>query len=105
TNVSNASGARVLSSGNTLSFYDDGGNIYEFGYECKECSGERHTNCAKFDRLTPTVVAGTAQVTENGPLRVTVTAPIDVTVLGRTTTFTLQYSLVAGSPYLEMALT
>lgn len=92
-------GAQVVSSGNTLSFYYDGGNIYEFGYECDN---------NYFSELTPTVAAGPATITESGPLRVTVSATINVTVpIGQrnvTLPFTLQYSLAAGSPYLEMTL-
>src|SRR5207247_1443626 len=42
--------ATVLSSGNTFSFYQDRGNIYEFGFEC---SGNY-----SFNPLTPSVTTG-----------------------------------------------
>ena len=100
TNVTDlTTGTQVVSSGNTLSFYYDSGNIYEFGYEC---------DSNYFSELKPTIAAGPATITESGPLRVTVSATINVTVPIRqrnvTLPFTLQYSLSAGSPYLEMAL-
>lgn len=87
-----ASKQTFVKSGNQFSFYSDLGNIYEFGFECK--------NSGTFTALNPQVTTGSATQTESGPLRVTLSASI--TVSGET--YTLQYSLVAGEPLLRMTV-
>lgn len=93
TNVTDAKSRKaVISSGNTLTFFTDHGDIYEFGYEARQC---------EFSPYTPAIAAGPASIVEQGPLRVTVQAALAVGAL----TYALRYSLAAGSPYLEMTLT
>lgn len=87
----------VVTSGNTFSFYRDGGNIYEFGFECESPS---------FKAVDPsTISAGQATITEEGPLRVTLSAPIKVELpFYPVQEYTLEYSLGAGDACLQMTL-
>lgn len=91
--------------GNNVVVYQDGGDIYEFGYEYVNSEYEEYN---VFNALTPdSVAAGAASVTESGPLRVTVQVPLELTLpnsLG-TLSATLEYSLVAGEPFLRMSIT
>ena len=85
--------------GNSVVVYDDPGDIYEFAYEYTYYT---------FTPLQPTAVTpGTATVTENGPLRVTVQVPVALTLPNNRGTFsaTLEYSLTVGEPFLRMAIT
>jgi alpha-mannosidase len=83
--------------GNHVVVYDDQGDIYEFGYEYGSWA---------FAPLTPTrVSAGAATVVENGPLRVTVQVPVELTLSVGTFSATLEYSLAAGEPFLRMSIT
>ncbi len=82
---------------NGLSFYNDGGNIYRFGFETDPCT---------FSRVTTSVVGGPIKVTEEGPLRATVTASstYSSSAFGQDETYQLEYSLVAGEPYLRVRI-
>jgi len=83
---------------NTLVFYQDAGDVYRFGYES--------TN-AGFSFIKVTVRAGDAQVVETGPLRLHVTASITVEAQKPSfqETYTLDYYLVVGEPFVRMTVT
>jgi alpha-mannosidase len=81
---------------NTLVFYNDQGNIYNFGNE--------------FDAQSLTIVTGQlaahdAQVIEQGPLRVRVQAQVTFSDGISNADYTIEYMLVAGEPFVRMAVT
>ncbi|MBE4749262.1 hypothetical protein G4177_13935 [Corallococcus sp. ZKHCc1 1396] len=89
--------------GNQLRFYDDTGNIYQFGNEPISCSGT-HPNYGVFSQSTSAnFVGGEARWLEQGPLRSRLQAVVTEQHSGHT--FTLEYSLVAGERFLRMRLT
>jgi alpha-mannosidase len=98
--IDSATNAQPLTNGNALSFYSDGGNIYEFGFECASNSAVN----PQFQLQSPDIQSHVATLLETGPLRVSVAAPITVTWNSQTQDFTLIYTLTAGQPYLEMTL-
>jgi alpha-mannosidase len=108
--------ARPFVSGNHLSIYGDSGSIYEFGFECSGTKSSWTPSSCNYDNMFPllpsNVNAGPAMQTEQGPLRGTVEATIDMTVTvpnaleptSETQRYTLRYSLVAGEPFLRMTV-
>lgn len=96
--VDAATGDCVLKGqGNELAFYSDAGGIYQFGNE----SFEEFTDTG----VSPTL-SGPVEVLEAGPLRVRLRTRVTVKTedadLG---TFTREYALVAGEPFLRMITT
>ncbi len=86
--------------GNHLVFYQDGGDIYRFGNEVAQPFTAENVT------ITSTGPGLGAVVLESGPLRVRLRTTVLVTVgTGETRTFTREYALVAGEPFLRMSTT
>lgn len=107
TSITDAAGNPLLgsSTANDLIFYEDAGDIYEFGNEY--VSG--HTG---FNRFQPAAVSFTvdgpglgATVLEAGPLRIRLRTVVSVQGLPSAQTYTREYCLVAGEPFLRMTTT
>jgi alpha-mannosidase len=103
--VDNATGAKLLAPdvpGNDLVFYEDGGDIYEFG-------NEYYSNVFQVDQKVQFATTGPglgAIVLESGPLRVRLRTVVLATVSsGEARYITREYVLVAGEPFLRMSTT
>lgn len=93
--VDKRTGLPVLEHGNVLSFRNDNGNIYRYGYE---------ENCG-FSDYNPTITPLSGSIIENGPVRVTAQASIRVQTSTWTNEYTLTYSVVASEPFVRIAVT
>jgi hypothetical protein len=84
-------------------FYLDNGNIYRFANElpCQE-PGQP---VSKFYLDEITLDSQPLVTSENGPLRYTLTATASAEINGEPFTFTTNYSLVYGEPFLRIAVT
>jgi alpha-mannosidase len=82
--------------GNTLVVYKDSGNLYNFGNEL-DASG--------LHQSTGTFTPGSAEVVESGPLRAVVRATLSFKDGTSTAEYTLEYTLIAGEPFVRMAVT
>jgi alpha-mannosidase len=81
---------------NALTFYEDGGNIYNFGNEFA-ASG--------LSVVAGTLTSGDAQVVENGGLRARVAASVTFSQGTSSATYQVEYELIDGEPFLRMAVT
>ncbi|RKH14608.1 hypothetical protein D7X74_19850 [Corallococcus sp. CA047B] len=88
--------------GNQLRFYNDSGNIYQFGNE-PYASSSPPVYGTFSQSMSATFVGGDARWLEQGPLRYRLQAVVTEQHSGHT--FTLEYSLVAGERFLRMKLT
>ncbi|HEX2123723.1 MAG TPA: hypothetical protein VHL59_18995 [Thermoanaerobaculia bacterium] len=83
--------------GNVLSVWEDGGNIYTFGYECSDPS------------FSPAPTKQTAQgaplCERAGDLYAAVTVSLTLNVDGTDYPYTLRYSLTAGDPFVSISIT
>lgn len=107
TNIRDSQGNSLLAEGgvgNNLLFYQDAGDIYEFGNEYTGYTGTPGWD-STFAPENPTkIVAGNAVVLESGALRVRLQASITVTTQNGLSpeTYLLEYCLVLGEPFLRM---
>lgn len=89
--------------GNELIFYEDGGDLYEFGNEYVS------TDQTSFQSQKVTFTAGGtglgATVLEQGPVRVRLQTTVAVQGPFGSATYTREYILVAGEPFLRMKTT
>jgi alpha-mannosidase len=83
-------------SANVLTFYEDSGSIYRFGNE---------TNDQGLTPSSGSLAASDIVVVENGPLRARVQSEVTFTEGTSQAVYTMEYSLVAGEPFLRMAVT
>lgn len=90
------------SGGFQIVFYKDNGNIYRFANELP-CETEPVSKFCLDQKIT--LVSEPLAITENGPLRYTLTATASAVIGGDTFTFTTNYSLVYGEPFLRIAVT
>jgi alpha-mannosidase len=82
---------------NQLVFYEDLGNIYQFGNELGD---------GNLTQATGSVTTSRATIVENGPLRARIQAEVSFDDgNGATATYLVEYALVAGEPFLRMAIT
>ena len=82
---------------NVLTFYNDPGNIYNFGNEFID-DGFTVSEVA-LTSLTP------AQTIEIGPLRARVQTQVHFSDGTSQATYTIEYTLIAGEPFVRMAVT
>lgn len=83
--------------GNEIVFYNDGGDIYRFGYEEDNCT----FNAMQASWSTPTITVDTAAALEKS-VTITKTAKLQD---GNQGTFTIVYSLRQGEPFLRISTT
>lgn len=92
--------------GNDLVFYEDAGDIYEFG---NEYVVEKYQQYSTFESQKVTFdTSGLglgATVLEQGPVRVRLQTAVTVQGLPSSETYTREYTLVAGEPFLRMKTT
>jgi len=81
---------------NALAFYNDLGNLYNFGNEL---------GAQGLTAVTGQLVANGVQVIENGPLRARVQAQVSFSDGTSQANYNIEYTLVAGEPFLRMAVT
>lgn len=83
--------------GNQLVFFQDGGNIYNFGNEF---------DAGDLSEVTGTLTTSDVRVVERGPLRARIEARVGWSDgQGSTGSYLVEYALVAGEPFLRMAIT
>ncbi|HXU36179.1 MAG TPA: hypothetical protein VN937_07420 [Blastocatellia bacterium] len=104
--VVDSNGNSLLASnglGNDLVFYEDGGDIYEFGNEYVS----NDQTCFQSQQVAyETSGAGLgATVLEEGPVRVRLQTVVSVQVSGSAYIYTREYALVSGEPFLRMKTT
>jgi len=87
-------GKNIVQFANQLQFRNDKGDIYRFGHE---------EGCG-FDDYNPQITPQDGVSLENGPLRVTVQASIDVKTVSWLKTYTIQYSLAANEPFIRVSV-
>ena len=101
--IHDAQGNSLLSGiGNDLVFYEDGGDIYEFGNEYVVDPLTFQSQPVGFAVSGPGLGA---TVLEQGPVRVRVRATVEVQGVPSTQFYTREYTLVAGEPFLRMTTT
>jgi len=106
--VDNASGVDILRTdvpANDIVFYQDGGDIYQFGNEYVD----EYQTTFQVDQNVGFATSGAglgALVLETGPLRVRLRTIVLATVsTGESGYFIREYALVAGEPFLRMSTT
>jgi alpha-mannosidase len=83
--------------GNQLVFYQDLGNIYNFGNEFDD---------SDLSQVTGTLATSDVAIVERGPLRARIQARVSFDDgQGQTASYLVEYALVAGEPFLRMAIT
>jgi alpha-mannosidase len=88
--------------GNFLSFYEDHGNLYQFGNEIPNTG----TFAAVGAVITTSGDGLGATVLESGPVRVRLKTVVNASVSGKfSLNYTREYCLVAGEPFLRMTTT
>jgi alpha-mannosidase len=92
----------VLSgTGNALQFWQDPGNIYTFGYECRR-GGDGFTPAP----ISVRPVGGRRIAIDALRVRASVTVDLEVVVReGRSYPYTLTYTLCAGDPFVAISIT
>jgi len=101
--IHDAQGNSLLSGiGNDLVFYEDGGDIYEFGNEYVVDPLTFQSQPVGFAVSGPGLGA---TVLEQGPVRVRVRTTVEVQEVPTTQFYTREYTLVAGEPFLRMTTT
>jgi alpha-mannosidase len=104
--IQDASGTELLaagSTGNDLVFYTDPGNLYQFGNEMPGAA----FGPAELKVTTSGPGLG-ASVLESGPVRVRLKTVVSIAIVGANSpglTYTREYSLAAGEPFLRMTTT
>jgi alpha-mannosidase len=91
----------LAASANVVRFYQDGGNIYRFGFEIPDAASEQGI----WDLSTLAVTWQAPRLIEKGPLRLRVVVQGSMSASGTTIDFSREYRLVAGEPYLQMMTT
>jgi alpha-mannosidase len=105
TAITDAAGNSLLqndSVANDLVFYEDGGDIYEFGNEYTTGIGHKTFQPGQVTFVIDGPGLG-ATVLEEGPLRARLRTVVSVRGLPSTQNYTREYCLVAGEPYLRLS--
>lgn len=107
--ITDSAGNSLLASGgvgNNLVFYEDGGDIYEFGNEYVAENFQQYSTFKSQKVTFITSGAGLgAAVLEQGPVRVRLETKVSIQGLPSAETYTREYTLVSGEPFLRMKTT
>lgn len=102
--VDSAGNSLLGGTGNDLVFYEDHGDIYEFGNEYVSPHYEQYST---FQVQPWTIVNACVQVLEQGPVRVRLQTIVTLQIQGAggIWSYTREYCLVANEPFLRMTTT
>jgi alpha-mannosidase len=105
--IVDSAGNSLLASGgvgNDLVFYEDGGDIYEFGNEYVASGYQEYST---FQVQPWSVVNASVQMLEQGPVRVRLQTIVTLQIAGANAnqSYTREYCLIAGEPFLRMTTT